>query len=402
MQTQTIVKLLSAGLISLLFTGCGGDNAKAVLDGYDQNGSHFDDFVDGATNSNGKGGYLDCTALDPDKVYLVGVISPNNSETEVLVNLDNPGEYCIGLTGTEANRIVISESGTAIIAPESESGNNFATNLVQDSFTTIPAGNKSEWEWPSNITINDTQVAELFTDSYSLFLKQDGSKSPELYYGDDNEEIGSPVYSSKTGETPYYSNPSSLLLMGVMADGSLLMYKDSDLFIVNPTFEVTQLEIPNNSQYLYERTSRTFINADGHPAVWVLAQDTNFRNERRLSIDLETLTVTDDGLFASVPDYVDPRITEKTDDTPLRGTYKKLDGQGNLVQLAYYKSQPPGTTNDFTRDLYDSLIIKRPIASSSEESKILHSDVEYDGTYSWRQENWPVAHVFSGRLVTGQ
>src|SRR5262245_29639048 len=74
-------------------------------------GSHLDNIIDDSNGGGGGGGggsgsYLDCSALDPKKVYLRGSVGP-----EVIVNLDNPREYCTGLDTYLDTRFTISNSG---------------------------------------------------------------------------------------------------------------------------------------------------------------------------------------------------------------------------------------------------------------------------------------------------
>jgi hypothetical protein len=347
--------------------------------------------------SQGNGTYLDCSALDPDKVYLVGTLTPSSTEADVIVSLDDPTLYCAGLTGSESGKITVSDNGYAIVI--SPNGVE-ATQVVQDALIRIPTpDDKGEWDFPTNLKDNDPVIAPMRAGAAGLFLKHDGS-TDEIYYPEG--PIGA-IYSSETGDTAYFSNPDDLTFMGAMPNGTLLMYKDSSLYVIDTDLNQTALTPPDNGVYTFENTARSFTNAEtGNQSAWILVQDSTFKNERRWSIDLVTLEVTDDGAFADAPSYVDLRTPVNDDDEPIRGKFKKLDGSGSLVQIAYYNAPPPGATNDITLNIHESLVIKRPIGSSSEESVILHSDAEYSGTYEWRKETWPTAHVFSGELLTGQ
>lgn len=418
-----IFKLIGFACMSLILFACGGskdddssvfdsyDDSNSVFDGYDDSSSLLDELIsdiEGNGNGNGNTGtYLDCSALDPQKVYLIGVVSPNDPTTNVIVDLDDPTNYCLGLTGDEGNRIVISESGQAIVVIDDDSGEWFATKIVQESYDSIPDGIGGYlWGWPqTDRTTNDLPVAELFTQTNILFLRQDGSMADEIYYPltyTSNTDSTGPTYSTETGDTPYFDNPNGYELMGTMGDGSLLMSLGSALYLITPDFTEIALDIPDDAEYSFERTSRVFTNSAGNAAVWVLAQDTNFTNDRRLSIDLVTHEVTDDGLFAAVPDYVDPRTQENPEDSPIIGSRKKLDGQGNLVQIAFFLETPPGSNADVSDKYFQYLVIKRPVASSNQESEILVSDADYDGDFTWQLESWPTAHVYGGVLATGQ
>ena len=371
--------------------------------------------LDGTTGNNNGGGNvgageitLDCAALDPTKVYMIGYLAPNAHETSVIVSLDGsyPPRFCPGLSGVETGRVTITDGGYPIIpSPDGQS----IDKLVADPLfkKENPGGNpRYIWEYPTDLRANDEAIAPMQTAPNNFYLKHDGS-ADEIYYAVHR----GPVYSTKSSTSVYYANPNKLLLLGVMPNGMLLMYSDpipednldSMLYVVDTDLNEIVLTSPDNERRTFEHTARAFLNTtNGHQSAWIIATDNEFRNERRWSIDLESLIVTDDGAFAVAPDYVDLRTPIGEGTGPIKGRYKKLDGNGNLVQLAYYNSPPPGSDKDITQPNYESLIIQRPLESSGAGSTILYSDAIYDGDFNWRHESSPIPHIYSGFVITGQ
>lgn len=363
----------------------------------------------GSSSSSGSGGngaapsltYLDCSNLDPKRVYLLGTLSPGNA-IFALVDVDDPTTFCVGFVGHEgADGLSMSEQGHLIGQYTNNEGRH-VSKLNQEALLVETTDDSWNWEYPEDSSSNDDSLFVPADVTYHFYLKYDESIGSDVYYYQ-RYETG-PVYLNTAGSEVYYDNPDNLSMISVLSDGTLLMDKDTDLFVIDPELNKIQLTLPDAEEHFYERTSRSYLDsATGNEHIWIIVQDAEFMNDRRWSINTETWEVLDDGLFAALPEMVDPaQYINPNTSKPLRGKYKKIDGNGNLIQVSDYLSPPPNAVGDINSPSYSSVLLRRPIASSGEEATILHSDAEYPGDFQWKTEPLPFVHIFSGVLVTGK
>lgn len=320
----------------------------------------------------------------------------------MLVDVDNPTLFCVGFVGHEiADGLSLSEQGHLVGQYTNNDGRR-VYKLNPEALVVETTNNSWNWEYPEDSSSNDEYLFTAADVTYHFHMRYDVTTSSDVIYYQEYEQ--GVVYSNITGTDAYYNNPDDLSLLTVLSDGSLLMDKDTNLYIVDPELNQIQLTLPDTDPHFYERTSRSYVNTDtGQEHIWIIVQDDEFMNDRRWSINTETWEVTDEGLFAALPEIVDPaQYINPNTSKPLRGKYKKIDDNGHLVQTAEYLSPPPDAAGDITNPAYSSVLLRRPIATSGTEAIILHSDAEYTGSFEWRTETLPFVHIFSGILVTGK
>lgn len=341
--------------------------------------------------------YLDCSNLDPKKVYLLGSMSPSNGKF-ALVDVDDPTTFCTGFySGTG---LFISDQGYLSVQYNADLDGQ-VYKFKQDALVVEASGAGWNWKYPDNYEDNDESLFVPAAPTYDLYAIYDEATGSDIFYYQHYDQ--GVVYSSATGTDVYYSNPDDLSIIAVLPDGTLLMDKGTDLYIVDPELNQVKLTLPDAEEHFYVRASRLYINpVTGKEHLWIGVQDAEFMNDRRWSINTETWEIIDEGLFAALPEIIDPAPHINSNAAqPVRGKHRKIDGSGNLIQVGDYLLPPPDAVGDISSVYYNSVVVRRPIASSGEETTILHSDAEYPGDFNWKIQPLPFVHIFSGYLVTG-
>lgn len=432
---QNVLHAIALLTISILFVGCGGGgedgeskfaNAQSSqsqsgldsLNNLDQssgldnlNGSDVISRLDqlqnssaasSASSANGNGGtsggslsYLNCSLLDPDKVYFFGNLDVNSAGAYVVMDLDDPEKkFCLGfpsfnqikgsipyLFGTELI-YGYGESSQSVVKMTSESLDRDATNTV--------------WIYPLNPETNDTELFNLPLDAGTdYFVRYNtATASAEIFsQAAVNILINNVIYLN--GSAYYRNDNTALFLYGVMPDRSLLVSHTeviddqtiNRLFLVDESFNETPLTSPTNKSMHFIGNSKLFIDPiTGHQSAWIVASEDSIETPdaifHRWSIDLETQTISDDGAFMPNPNTNQP-------------SQIKLDGKGNMIMLAKSVADP----TNFYR-----LVSRFPLQSSGDPIVILHSELEANLlTGNWALMAKPFIHVRQHLgLVTGQ
>jgi hypothetical protein len=383
----------------LLFSGCECDTAcdERITGGSDPNsgGSNGSSSSSGGTPNGGSADdiALNCSELDPDTVYLLGSFQEFTGDRRVLIDPEEPEALCTAFPdGVDGG--AVTSSGSLIYTHH---GNNVTFDggtiyqLTQDPLTLSSDG--LEWTYPINPNNNDEQL--LFGKSTQLFIHHDSSAAEVVdIYQAKLESTDKVIYRNDESD-PYYtlerSDPfdSQVYMLGVTPDGSLLMGdSQTGLILVDTDRQLTRLNAPGTPPYRFKETSRLFTDSvTGNPSVWVVLEEFNGADTpsdwRRWSLDLTTLTVSDDGLFATPPQDV----ATETDKL-------KLDADGVLWQIAY---SPLDAEQNLT-----SYLVRKPTQASGESSAIIYSDAyNPDDTRSWSRQERPFARIgLIGELVT--
>ena len=309
--------------------------------------------------------YLDCSSLDPDKVYLHGTLSEGAAYLDALVDPEDPTKFCVGFPQS-AWPGVITEAGKYIYADDLN-----LTVLLQDNLGANVTGGERRWLYPETPTANDTVLFTSTAPSCGIGLILVNPSDDTVFYSCPNDTINTQA------SEPYYDLVSDDLL-AITGDGAMLINSSGALRVVDAAMTETSITTPSlgpgTISYL---TAKLFTDAgSGNPSVWVVVQhDTD--ELRRWAIDLVTLAVTDDGEFTPVPAGSDA------------GFSAKLDGNGDLWQFGRS-----------TITVTDDLILKRPILSSGVPSTIVYDEGDDTGG-SWYFEDFPFVKIHISSLVTG-
>ncbi|WP_024461343.1 hypothetical protein [Marinimicrobium sp. LS-A18] len=402
MSSCRIGKILITTLLSLtLFSGCECDTACDERVAGD-NGPR-DDSGGENPDENGAGGggtgtaddiNMDCSQLDPDAVYLVGTLQEGAGDRRALIDPTNPEAICTGFPDGIASG-PLTDMGHLIYVHHDNNvtaDGGAAYRFVQDPLTLDNEG--LEWRYPLQPNSNDEAL--LFSESEQLFVHNDPDSASIDVFQSKLLSLDKVVYRNSE-EEPYYRLErfdvfdSQVYMLGVTPDGSLLMGdSQTGLILVDSDKQLTRLTPAGTPPYRFKETSRLYIDpVTGNQSVWVVLEDFNGPDTRsdwrRWSLDLATLTVTNEGLFAASPQ----EINRETDEI-------KLGADGTLWQISY---SPLDSNDDLT-----SYLIRRPTVASGESSEVIYSDAyNPDDTLSWTRQARPFVRIdLSGELVSGQ
>jgi hypothetical protein len=389
MNKAIIIKLVVLlGLSVLLLSACGGDGESVPSPGTEAKGpisSSGDTSTTSSPGSSSNGSstsassgssdpqisYLDCDALDPDKVYVFGQLDQGFlTGTDVIFAPEDPNTFCLGFKRGANDAGLITPSGNYIWASFPD-----VVRLVQDELL----WNGEEWEYPRSPDSDDAALFEPVTTIGSFFL---ATETGDFFYR--NHRKGE-IYTS--GSTEIYDwRAMRNTLLGVTPNGDLVFGHGSGVTILQA--DKTDIDATNpdglDSGLDFGGRMKLFNDpASGNLSAWLYVEYKD-DTENRWTIDLVNLSITDDGQYAAIPDGV--TITVNPVDQNV------FDGQGNLWQQGYIVE---GETR------YD-VIIKRPLASSSMASTVEYSEASNTGGLDWKVETSPYAVInHSSPLFTG-
>lgn len=311
---------------------------------------------------------IDCSHLDPKKVYLLGTLQEGTDGLEALTDPEDPTNFCVGFD-SRSRAGIISSKGEYIYAKDNEGIEVY--RFAPDEMT---QGISGQWEYPKNVLGNDSL---LFQASHEFCVVGKMWVQPvtgEIYYSCPNDII----HSQTTRK--YYSLINDQLL-GIMPDGSLLISGFKGLRLVSKSKEETDLVFPSN----YDPNSVSWIRSryfkdpiSGHDMVWIANYDNSSSSiaARRFSLDLTTLKISLDGEF-DVP---------KLNNQNAHISQPILDGDGVLWHII-----------SFDKDI----IVKRPLVSSGKQATVIYDEADdIGGLYHFKKKLFVLIH--GSGLVTGQ
>lgn len=368
-------------------TNGGGDDVSRVDDITNGRGDGFsrvDDITNNSADSSSSSvnalnsptnlNYLDCTSLDPNKVYILGTLA-EGSALYSLIDAENPDRFCTGFSSV-APAAVVSESG-ALIYRQKLLADQGALILVPEELS--KNADETAWEYPEFPTENDINLFEMPFSGSDIHARA-GAGVTEIYGSD-----GDTIY---LNGSYYYEPETPFRFLGVMPDGSLLLKafsptESANLYLVDTDFNVTQLTPPVEGAYDFHPTTKLFINQDtGNQSVWVVAADNNLADptESRWSIDLVTNIISNDGELATMPENIRGGIDKAA----------RIDGSGDIVQISSYQN----TTASYL------VSVRRTLASAGVTTVILHSNSNGAGIGSWQVQASPFVYI-RDTLATG-
>ncbi len=371
------------GSILALLTACGGSNAPSPSTSTDSmlslssssisstgilSSSSSNKSSSSSISSVNSSEPIDCSHLDPKKVYLLGTFQEGAAGLEALADPADPTNFCVGFDSYSVTG-VISSSGEYIYAKNISSAQFY--RFTSEKMTLNING---EWEYPINPSANDTLLFSNSCGVGSILLQP---VTDEIYYLCPNDVINSQTTKN------YYSLINDNLL-GVMPDGSLLISSVFGLRLVDKSLRETNLILPENygAGVIWVRARSFKDPITGHDSVWIANYDnsSSSTNARRFTLDLVSQKLTFDGEFAVTP-------------SGMRNEYAHvLDGEGFLWQI--------NTDSNF-----NDVIIKRPLNSSGKQATVIYNeadDVEGKqiGEYQFKKKLF--VRIHSSSLVTGQ
>ena len=178
-------QFLIVGLATCLLSCGGGDvclytdtcsaEATTVQEGVVEDG--VDEEVDEEVEEGGFLGssYLDCSNLDPDKVYLHGTLSEGAAYLDALTDPENPTLFCVGFPTSTIDG-VITEQGNYIYSHD----DTFYT-MNQDAMNQ-DAGDSITDQYPENEVDNDTMLFTAKPNSCGVGIIKINPSNNDIYY----------------------------------------------------------------------------------------------------------------------------------------------------------------------------------------------------------------------------
>lgn len=330
-------------------------------------------------------GKIDCTKLDPSKIYMLGTLTESQSEYVLAIaDPTNPSDFCVGFSNSYIYSAVISSDGKIIYA---NSNTSHFYQMVPDTLSRVPDDDTADpndllWQYPSSTADNDTVI---FTSQLGCGLQvfKLMPSTDRIYYSCPNQIINTELVDN------YYDlgSTSENSLLSVLTDGSLLVFTfEEKLKIVDASRNETVLTMPSSIPDPVCNSARRFIdNQSKEEKVWVECYDRNYyssQNEnlhRRYTVNIATKNIQDDGVFSPAPNgargYLDG----------------KFDGEGNLWQSGDMYPNNPSI----------NVVVKRPVKGKAAE--LIYTEASYTGTGDWRKDETPFVLLTSsnGLLITG-
>lgn len=328
---------------------------------------------------------IDCTKLNPSKVYMLGTLSESSSE-HVLAIADpaNPLDFCIGLSYSYIYSAVISSAGKLIYA---NSNPSHFYQMVSDALVKVPNDETADpddflWQYPSSTADNDTIIFTSHLGCGLQYIKLMPS-TDRIYYSCPNQIINTELVDSYYDLGSTYENS----LLSVLPDGSLFVFTFEDkLKIVDPSRNETVLTMPLSIPNPVCKSARQFIDDQTKERkIWVECYDRDYYSSqdenlhRRYTINIATKNIQDDGVFSPAPNgargYLDG----------------KFDGEGNLWQNGDMYPNNPSI----------NVVVKRPVKGKAAE--LIYTEASYTGTGDWRKDEKPFVRLknSNGLLITG-
>lgn len=337
--------------------------------------------------------YLNCSDLDPDKVYLLGTLQTGSGGFDALLDPEDPTKFCVGFDD-ETSSHVIAESGEIIYLNHylgSLNGLGDILKFTQDYLAGGPV--EGGWQYPFAPDKNDINLGT--ASNGPLFIRRNPNTGlDDIYYARKSSTHLS-VFANPDGTphdaTPYYEMKLmgfefETNLIGVTSNGSLLIADfDTAIVHVSPDKLESLITPPIPAPYKFQViTSKLFIDPlTNHESVWMLVWYNStavVHPYGRWTLDLETLVITDDGAFAPLPEGEKAQAS-------------RLNGNGELIQTAIKK---------VGEDSYDYSVIKRPLLSTNASSSVLYRDSDDLDTKIWSLRSVPFVYIEDSNLVTGQ
>lgn len=307
------VKIALTLLVAVSVAGCeNGGNGRGPVDPPPYIPS-AEGGTDGPGGPSGAGATaLDCTNLDPAKVYFFGTLG--GFDTYAIADALDPTSYCVGFTD-ELKFGVATEDGKLVYRQDDVQGNSLYT-MVPDILTK----SGTRWSYPLDASSNDALLlADADTDLLASILQVRINRSN----GDVFYNSGGNV--KREGEL-YRASAS---LVAAFDDESILIQDGDQLLLVYPDLTEAVIALPDSfadaTSVTFQRARLYTDSASGAQAVWLAMGYVDAANNfsvRRWSMDPSALIAVDEGAFAPAP--ADSGIDGfALDDL-------SLDGAGNL------------------------------------------------------------------------
>ena len=333
-------KLFAAILLASMQIGCGdGGGTDNILCG--------GDCPDDPASPLPALTYLDCSELDPGRVYLRGTLQEGSGERDAIIDPADPTRFCLGFVAGVSADGLVSDSGNYI----HEQGLTIYS-MVQEAFDIETTNNRSTRVYPATPLANDTALLTTTAPSCAIGLIMTHPANDTIYYSCPNNTIHT------QDSVPYYSLGNGELL-SVLANGSMLVAEFDELKLVDTNLVETPIAPPgpgfSSVRYL---TAKSFVDpVTLNPSVWLVVED-DPNPLQRWSIDLTTLVVTIDGDFSAEPA-----------NTAAQNFSSKLDGNGSLWQIGVD-----------TTDAFVDIIMTRPLSSSGVPATVVYTESDDDGS----------------------
>jgi hypothetical protein len=324
---KNIYQLFAVAVFIISLVSCSGDD--------DNKGLH-------PIASSDPGGVqtdIDCLNLDPGRVYAVGTLIEGLAGREVLFDPVDPTSFCVGFPSYHEDGFITAD-GEYIFADGASL--NFYT-MVPDEIDWTPDG--ATWSYPANPLDNDLLLFTATQPGCGLDTVTLNPASSEIVYSCPNDTIHT------ESQADYYSLVNDDLL-GVMPDGSLLVAGNATLLrLVDDNMAETVLTLPAAApaDTVFYTAKQYLDPVTGNSSVWIVTEYGTGDGLRRLSLDLATLNITDEGLFVAAPVIIS------------NNTSVKLDGDGMLWQMGIDIN-----SND--------VISSRPLLSSGGSAAVVYTE----------------------------
>lgn len=304
---------------------------------------------------------LDCLKLDPDKVYMIGTYQEDERLYALTDPLD-PTAICAGLPDDYIYHGMVSDLGHFVYGNSSYPEKHIRI-MYPDELEKTPEG---IWDYPSFTTDNDMLLYSSTIEGCALATIKLASESENVYYSCPHDTINTEL------AAPYYDlgNTSGNALLSVLSDGSMLVskviYPYKELILVGPSLNETILSLPisdEDADIVFGAVKQYVHPVTGNESIWVQLiyhEESIYQNNEdtkiaRLSIDLTTLKVVNEGLFSKFPEG-----------TRFKKFVGAFDGSGNLWQFG-----------QSVVDVNDDVVVKRPLKSSGKSSITVYRESEY-------------------------
>jgi hypothetical protein len=296
---------------------------------------------------------LDCNNLDPDKIYLQATLQ-KDIRYAAIADPSDPYDFCVGFNSSHIIEGQISSTGRYIYSTSSGDDKTILS-LTSDQLIKSSEG---YWEYPATPTDNDDLIHMPTERGCALGVMKVIPGFNEVIYSCPNRIF------HRQNHRDYYDIGSTSIneLLTIFDDGSLLVYEFwQGLVFVSPEFNETVIPLPFETPWTYYYGPRQHVDkVTGSKSVWLayFKQNEPLDSLVRLTVDVDNLEVKVDGVFADLPDQFVPDHRRS-----------KFDAQGNLWQIGHFEGEPK-----------DEMIVKRPIKTSTLESKVIYRYSNYEGS----------------------
>lgn len=315
-----------------------GENAVVTVTGesghvYALSDSSFSDYLPTVEL-----GSLDCSDLNPSRVYIRGSFTQAETGLDAIVDTASLNDFCVGFDDHNESVPALVTSDGRYIYINGDLDNAEIYELQQDpyEFSFVAKGNV----YPAMPLDNDTLM------STATCTVEDVALSPvddTLFYTCSDTNMINTVI----GE--YATHPGGRLI-GVGGDGTLIFgdIASSEFHLLATDLSIATIDFPDQITNMYQ--SRAFIDANtGNSSVWIAVHDGD--EFSRWSVDLVTQMLVENGAF----------VSERNDFTSMTAPQLvKLDSGGRLIVA--------GTLENFAQ-----VVALRPIQGGGDFS-IIYGD----------------------------